>query len=199
MDIKEIKEQLKKEKAPDKFLKELLKKTKDKKLKEEIEKLLEKKESRGESELEKAVKNVEIGRREPKLTLQMPEVEENFSSESGQTLVRGVRPDLIVGKKEDADYGLKTGGKDYAVGSAVERLQSSSLVAENAHLGNAETQGLIDKKMGSYDMRDREANKYNEDKVYETTKRESFSERSAFDEILGTDRDKKKKKLGDYV
>ena len=44
MDIKEIKEQLKKEKDPEKFLKDLLKKIKDKKLIEEIRELLEKKE-----------------------------------------------------------------------------------------------------------------------------------------------------------
>ena len=36
MDIKEIKEQLKKEKDPEKFLRELLKNIKDKKLKEEV-------------------------------------------------------------------------------------------------------------------------------------------------------------------
>ena len=74
MDIKEIKEQLKKEKDPEKFLKDLLKKIKDKKLIEEIRELLEKKESRGESELEKAVRNVHVERREPRLTVPIPEI-----------------------------------------------------------------------------------------------------------------------------
>lgn len=199
MDIKEIKEQLKKEKDPEKFLKELLKKTKDKKLIEEIEKLLEKKESRGESELERAVRDVQVERREPRLTIPLPEIEEEISFGNRRQTIRGVRPDLVVGRKEDADYGLRTGGKDYAVGSAVQKLQGNNLVAEGGHLGNAETQGLIDKKMGEYDMRQREADKYREDKVYSNTNRESFAQRTAFDDVLGTDRDKKKKKLGDYV
>ncbi len=197
MDIKEIKEQLKKEKDPEKFLKDLLKKIKDKKLIEEIRELLEKKESRGESELEKAVRNVHVERREPRLTVPIPEIEEGF--EDRATTIRGVRPDLIVGKREEADYGLRTGGKDYAVGNAVQKLKNSSLVAEQGHLGTVETQGLIDKKMGEYEMRSREADKYREDKVYSTTQRESFSERTAFDNVFGTDRDKKKKRLGDYI
>ena len=53
--------------------------------------------------------------------------------------------------------------------------------------------------MGEYEMRSREADKYREDKVYSTTQRESFSERTAFDNVFGTDRDKKKKRLGDYI
>jgi len=197
MDIKEIKEQLKKEKDSEKFLRKLLKNIKDKKLKEEVEKLLEKKETRGESELERAVRNVHIERREPKLTAEVPEIDESF--EERTTTIRGVRPDLIVGRREEADYGLRTGGRDYAVGSAVQKLKSSNLVAEQGHLGTAETQELIDKKMGEYEMRSRESDKYREDKIYSTTQRESFSERTAFDNVLGTDRDKKKKRLGDYV
>ena len=154
MDLKEIMERLKKEKDPEKFLRKILNKIKDKKLREKIKGLLEKKESYGESPLEKVVRNVRVPRREPEVRVHVPEsVQERSVSRTN------IRPDLVVDGKKGEDYGGSIGGKSYKTGSIVKQLEESHLVAEGGHLTTSETKGLIDQKMGEYDLH-KESDKY---------------------------------------
>ena len=192
MNLKEIREGLRKSRDPEKFLKDLLETTKDKKLKELIKQILEKKKSFGESRLERAVRieNVDLEIPEPRLTVQMPEVAE-------EDVVRTERADLGGGnKKEDVNYGLSS-GVTYTTGSTHQQLEQSNLIARGGHLGNAETQGAIDKKMGEYHM-SKDDNKYDsksDGKDYDSSSISSSTDDDTFSGITG----KKKKGIGDYV
>ncbi|MBU2639860.1 MAG: hypothetical protein KKG75_04115 [Nanoarchaeota archaeon] len=197
MDLNKLKEELKKAKDPRKFLEELLKKTKDEKLKKLIKEILEKRDTRGESKLEATVRAspVRLERREPGLaTIEV--IEDDMEA----TRV-GVRPDLVVGAKQSEDYGGKVGGKSYKTGSILKQLEESHLVSAEGHLTTAETKGLIDRKLGQYDMNKGE-DKYNDDSKYrETPKTEGFVQASEFEEVLTHEerQARKKKRLGDYV
>lgn len=193
MDLKKLKEELKKSKDPEKFLRELMEKTKDKKLKELIKKILEKKESFGESGLEKTVREapIRIPRREPEPNVEIPEA----VNERRETVVTGGRPDLVVEGRRNQDYGLRAGGKDYKTGSVIKQLEESNLVAKGGHLKTAETQGLIDRKLGEYDIN--KEKEYAENKIYDKPfQHEIVKEDETFAEVFHR---KKKKGLGDYV
>jgi hypothetical protein len=190
MDIKEILEKLKKEKDPEKFLKELLKTTKDNKLKKEIEKLLESFEKKwGESKLENLV------RRSPVMVNDEPEI---TIPESRERVVRsGSRQDLVVDGKKGEDYGISSGGKGYKTGNAIKQLEESNLVAKGGHLENAETKGLIDKKLGEYDVNQKGDNYSSDDKYSKNDSRpEALKDK---DEAFGDVFHRKKKHVGDYV
>tara|TARA_Y100000310_G_C20377198_1_gene666301 strand:- start:193 stop:780 length:588 start_codon:yes stop_codon:yes gene_type:complete len=195
MNLKELRERLKKEPNPEKFLRTLLEKTKDKRLKEIIKIILEKKKAFGESRLERAVRKerVSVKKEEPRLTIQLPDVEE-------ERIETKTDQNLVPTQGGNVDYTLsKSGGVDYATGSTHQQLEQSSMIARDGHLDNAQTQGAIDKKMGEYNM-SKDKDKYSsDDNSYESSSRESFTERTAFDSALGVDRDKKKKRLGDYL
>ncbi|MAF50524.1 MAG: hypothetical protein CMH64_02820 [Nanoarchaeota archaeon] len=192
MEMKDIIEGLKKARNKEKFIRDLIEKTKDKKLKELLKQLLEKKKSYGSSKLEKLVtkENVELEPEEPKLTVQLPEPEVELDIPNQEaTPIQG----------QDVDYtSNKSGSVNYTTGSTHQQLEQSNQIASGGHIGNAETQGLIDSKMGSYHM-SKDNDKYQEDNVEYQTKRDSFVDKTAFDDTLGVDRDKKKKRLGDYI
>jgi hypothetical protein len=181
MDLKELREGLSKARDPEKFLRDLLEKTKDEKLKDLIKQLLEKKKSFGESKLENVVRkeNVDFKPEEPKLTIQVPEVEE----------VRvETKEEFKPPKEEKVDYGIKTSGS-YTDGGLIKQSGSASVerVSESS-----------EKRMGEYDS-SLKGDKYEKDKGYEPEARDSFAEETVFDGVIGVDRDKKKKRIGDYV
>lgn len=180
----------------DKKVRLKVKKTsKNKKIKEQIsEKTIEKKKNSGESKLEAAVSNVHIDRKEPSLSVEVPEVvfDENVRASA--------RPDLVVNKKNDVDYSIKAGSGDYATGNTIQQLENSSLVSKGGHLGTAESQGVVDQKMGEYNMRSKEFGKYQQSKIYEAPMQESIFEEHTFENVFHNERaDKKRKRLGDYV
>jgi len=171
MDIKEIKEKLAKEKNPEEFLEKLLETTKDKKLKEEIEKLLQEiRDSKKNSTLEEVVIKEKVNLEETEPEVEIPEAR----------IRREPRRNISTEETSRVrSYGVEAK-------SSYSSTTSRSDVLEDRGFNRPmrELQGMNDYRFEGRD------NKYDMDRLYELTGSEGFT---------GTDRDKKKKRLGDYL
>ena len=193
MELKEILEQLKKEKDPLRYLKELLKKIKDRNLKLEIEKLIEKLEKKeAPRSLESAVESV---------SFKAPAVEtETFEKYNpSRRLERASSLNISRDtdeKKPSESYGsnIKT---SYIRNESEFRsnLESSGLISRTSFNTTAEAKEAIRQKgsdlTGNYDIK--------EEKIQYHSERDSFSRN---DNVFGgfdlKESHKKKKNMGFY-
>jgi len=157
MKLEEIKKELVKQKNPLKYLESILKKIKDKDLQEKIKKIIEKFKTEETPKklpshsLEGLVRHaprVPIEQDIPRQIQQEIEQPQRISTDSVPSMA------LTVESKPSEDYGIKPGKVDYDLTTSrvKNRLQESHLLTEHGFTSSAETQHLINKKMGEYNV-----------------------------------------------